>query len=167
MYKRELICLSEGSGEIAFVKEKSIQDFCRIGDDEIREDWCLDNSRYVALPSFAKAPSDVFVYNPDYLNNETLEELTRLLTTLDDNDESSEILSNTFGTEGVVKTNSNEHLGIYSSLVSGIPGISAYFVDEQPSGEDIAITLEELIIASKLRNLPMGPIKTQICWLDS
>lgn len=151
-----LKCLSEGSGDIAFAKENSIQDFCPIGDDEIREDWCLDNSRYVALPSFAKAPSDVFVYNPDYLNNETLEELTRLLTTLDDNDESSEILSNTFGTEGVVKTNSNEHLGIYSSLVSGIPGISAYFVDEQPSGEDIAITLEELIIAFQVEESTNG-----------
>ena len=151
-----LKCLSEGSGDIAFAKENSIQDFCPIGNHEMREDWCLDNSRYVPLPAFAKAPSDVFVYNPDYLNNETLEELTMLLTTLDDNDESSQILSNTFGTEGVVKTNSDEHLGTYSSLVVGIPGISAYFIDEQPPGEDITITVEELRIAFQIEDSTGG-----------
>ena len=142
-----LKCLSEGAGDIAFAKDNSIQDFCPIGDESPREDWCLENSRYVALPSFAKAPSDVFVYNPDYLDNETLEDLTELLTSLDEDTDSSEILSNTFGTSGVVRTNSDDHLGIYSSFVTSIPGISAYFVDEQDSEEEISISIEELRIA--------------------
>ena len=38
-----------------------------------------------------------------------------------------EILSNILGTSGLVETNTQEHLGSYSSLISVIPGISTYY----------------------------------------
>ena len=69
-----------------------------------------------------------------------------LLMSLGEEKDSSDILFNTFGTRGVVETNSDDHLGIYSSFVSSIPGISAYYVDDE-DGEEITISLEELRIA--------------------
>ena len=141
-----LKCLSEGSGQIAFLKDNTISDYCPGEEIDQREDWCLENSRYVALPSFAKAPSDVFVYNPDYLQNESIGDVMNLLMSLGEEQDSSDILFNTFGTKGVVETNSDDHLGIYSSFVSSIPGISAYYVDDE-DGEEITISLEEVRIA--------------------
>ncbi len=141
-----LKCLSEGAGKIAFVKDNSISDFCPEEEIDQREDWCLDNSRYVAMPSFAKAPSDVFVYNPEYLQNESISDVTNLLMSLSEEQDSSDALFNTFGTRGVVETNSNDHLEIYSSLVSSIPGISAYYLDDEDE-EEITISLEEVRIA--------------------
>ncbi len=141
-----LKCLSEGAGQIAFVKDNTISDYCPEDEIDQREDWCLENSRYVALPSFAKAPSDVFVYNPDYLQNESISDITNLLMSLGEEQDSSDVLFNTFGTMGVVETNSDDHLGIYSSFVSSIPGISAYYVDDKDE-EEITISLEELRIA--------------------
>ena len=141
-----LKCLSEGSGQIAFLKDNTISDYCPEEEIDEREDWCLENNRYIALPSFAKAPSDVFVYNPDHLQNDSISNVMNLLMSLGEEKDSSDILFNTFGTRGVVETNSDDHLGIYSSFVSSIPGISAYYVDDE-DGEEITISLEELRIA--------------------
>ena len=150
-----LRCLSEGSGQIAFLKDNTISDYCPEEETDQREDWCLENSRYVALPSFAKAPSDVFVYNPDYFQNESISNVMKLLISLSEEQGSSDMLFNTFGTRGVVETNSEDHLGIYSSLVSSIPGISAYYVDSE-DGEEVTISLEELRIAFQTSDTSNG-----------
>ena len=142
-----LKCLSDGTGEIAFAKDNSIADLCPQWGAEERKDWCLDNGRYVLLDSFAKSPSDAFIYNPEHLDKEEVNDVTNLLTSLGDEHESVEILFNTFGTSGVTETNSNDHLGIYSSLVSSIPGISSYYVDNQSDGGEITISLEEVRLA--------------------
>ena len=42
----------------------------------------------------------------------------------------SEILSNVLNTPGLVRVNTQEHLGSYSSLISNVPGISAYYDDK-------------------------------------
>lgn len=141
-----LKCLSEGAGQIAFVKDNTVSEYCPEEEIDQRKGWCLENSRYVALPSFAKAPSDVFVYNPNYLEEEIIDDVTDILMSLGEKQDSSDVLFNTFGTRGVAETNSADHLGIYSSLVSSIPGISAYYVDDK-DGEEITITLEEVRIA--------------------
>ena len=39
----------------------------------------------------------------------------------------SEILDNILNTPGLVRVNTQEHLGSYSSLISNVPGISAYY----------------------------------------
>ena len=150
-----LKCLSEGSGQIAFLKDNTISDYCPEEEIDQREDWCLENSRYVALPSFAKAPSDVFVYNPDHLQNDSISNIMNLLMSLGEEQDSSDMLFNTFGTRGVVETNSDDHLGIYSSFVSSIPGISAYYVDDE-DGEEITISLEELRIAFQTSDTSNG-----------
>ena len=150
-----LKCLSEGEGEIAFVKDNTITDHCPEEETSQREDWCLENSRYVPLPSFAKAPSDVFVYNPEYLDNDSINNVTNLLKSLGDDQDSSDMLFNTFGTRGVIETNSDDHLGIYSSFVSSIPGISAYYVDDAEGG-DITISLDELRIAFQITDSTNG-----------
>ena len=150
-----LRCLSEGSGQIAFLKDNTISDYCPEEETDQREDWCLENSRYVALPSFAKTPSDVFVYNPDYFQKESISNVMNLLISLSEEQVSSDMLFNTFGTRGVVETNSEDHLGIYSSLVSSIPGISAYYVDDE-DGEEVTIYLEELRIAFQTSDTSNG-----------
>ena len=38
-----------------------------------------------------------------------------------------QILENVLNTPGLVEANTQDHLGSYSSLISSIPGISAYF----------------------------------------
>jgi hypothetical protein len=38
-----------------------------------------------------------------------------------------QILLNVLNTPGLVEANTQDHLGSYSSLISAIPGISAYF----------------------------------------
>ena len=41
-----------------------------------------------------------------------------------------EILENVLNTPGIVRVNSQEHLGSYSGLISNVPGISAYYDDK-------------------------------------
>ena len=40
------------------------------------------------------------------------------------------ILENVLNTPGIVRVNSQEHLGNYSGLISNVPGISAYYDDK-------------------------------------
>ena len=48
-------------------------------------------------------------------------------STSDKNSCGDEILSNVLNTPGLTRVNTQEHLGSYSSLISNVPGISAYY----------------------------------------
>jgi hypothetical protein len=48
-------------------------------------------------------------------------------STSDQNSCGGEILFNVLNTPGLTRVNTQEHLGSYSSLISNVPGISAYY----------------------------------------
>lgn len=140
-------CLSDQTGQIAFAKDNTIENLCPEGESIQREEWCLDSSRYVRLPSFAKVPSDTMMFNPDFMSPERLANVTDLFVGMGASQESSKILSDTLGTKGILPTNSSEHLGTYTPLVSNIPGISAYYTDDASEGQHETVTIDELRIA--------------------
>ena len=75
-------CLSEGVGDVAFAKDSTVASYC---DNEVateNEDWCLDMSQYVALPSFGKAPSHPLMYNPETLDMQSRTAIINALMTL-------------------------------------------------------------------------------------
>ena len=41
-----------------------------------------------------------------------------------------QILENVLNTPGLVRVNTQEHMGSYSALISNVPGIAAYFDDK-------------------------------------
>ncbi len=140
-----LRCLSDGAGEIAFAKDNTVSQYCTTDSGNNVEEWCLDVSRYVSLEPFAKTPSDVFMTHSNFDDDSVITELTDFLINFSSNEDYSEILYNTLGTKGVVSTDSESHLSVYTPLVSNIPGISAYYTDNE--NESITITIEELIVA--------------------
>ena len=61
-YSGALRCLSEGVGDVAFVKDSTVASYCENTDAQDNEDWCLDEEEYVLLPSYgssAISPSHV------------------------------------------------------------------------------------------------------------
>jgi ABC-type phosphate/phosphonate transport system substrate-binding protein len=143
-----LKCLSDGRGEIAFAKDNTVSQYCTTENGNNVEEWCLDTSRYIALEPFAKTPSDVFMTHPEFHDDVVISELTDVLVNFSSNEDFSDMLYNTLGTKGVVSTDSDSHLSVYTPLVSNIPGISAYYTDNENTS--ITITIEELIIAFEL-----------------
>jgi len=140
-------CLSDETGQIAFAKDNTIEGLCPSEVGAERAEWCLDSSRYVSLPSFAKVPSDTIMYNPDFMDPGKLEDITNALVAMGSSQDTSTLLSNVLNTRGIIPTNSSDHLGIYTPLVSNIPGISAYYTDDPSDGQQVTMTIDELRIA--------------------
>ncbi len=123
-YKGALRCLSDGTGDVALVKDTVIDSYCT---GENRYDWCLDVEEYVMLPAFAQAPSHPAVYNPETMDEETVIIVQEGLAKLSDDSEGREILKELLNTDKMVVTNAQDHLGTYGAAVSSVPGIQAYF----------------------------------------
>ena len=123
-YKGALRCLSDGTGDVALVKDSVIDSYCT---GENRYDWCLDVEEYVMLPAFAQAPSHPAVYNPETMDEETVIIVQEGLAKLSDDSEGREILKELLNTDKMVVTNAQDHLGTYGAAVSSVPGIQAYF----------------------------------------
>ena len=87
----------------------------------------MDLDVLVMLPSFGKAPSHPTLYNPDYIDNETVEIVQNALVSLNEDAEGTEILRDLLNTDGMVAKNAEEHLGTYGAAVANVPGIQAYF----------------------------------------
>ena len=122
-YKGALRCLSDGTGDVALVKDTVIDSYCT---GENRYDWCLDIEEYVMLPAFAQAPSHPAVYNPETMDEETVIIVQEGLAKLSDDSEGREILKELLNTDKMVVTNAQDHLGTYGAAVSSVPGIQAY-----------------------------------------
>ena len=123
-YKGALRCLSDGTGDVALVKDTVVDSYCT-GED--RYDWCLDVEEYVMLPAFGQAPSHPAIYNSETMDEETVVIVQEGLAKLGDDDEGREILNDLLNTDGMVVANSEEHLGTYAAAISNVPGIQAYF----------------------------------------
>lgn len=140
-------CLSDGTGQIAFAKDNTVEGLCPSGEGPEKAEWCLDDSRYISLPSFAKVPSDTIMYSPDFMDSGKLEDVTNALVDMSSSQDTSTLLSNILNTRGIMQINSSDHLGIYTPLVSNIPGISAYYTDDPSDGQEVTMTIDELRIA--------------------
>lgn len=120
-YNGALRCLSEGVGEIAFVRDTTPADYCA----QDPEPWCLDVSEYRMVLEFGAVPEHPFMVSPD-LDADVRDDLQAALLALDDSDDGREILDSTFGTGGIVAVTTEEHLGGYGDLIQHVPGITAY-----------------------------------------
>ena len=125
-YGGALKCLSEGVGQVAFVKDTSVETYCGSDNPSSNEDWCLDRERYVALPPFGQAPSHPLMYHPDHLDEQTLTALAGALVNMQQSEEGQSILDDILNTPGLVQISTEEHLGSYSSLIEHVPGITGY-----------------------------------------
>ncbi len=121
-YDGALRCISDGTGDIAFVRDTTPSDYC---DDE-PEDWCLDLSNYRKVVDFGAVPEHPIMVSP-HLDEATLDLVADVLFTMDETDEGEEILEALFGTSELRAVESTEaHLGEYGELIGVLPGIRSY-----------------------------------------
>ena len=129
-YSGAVKCLSDGTGDVAFAKDSTIDSYCNNTNASENEDWCLEIERYIKLPAFGKAPSHPVMYNPAKMDSDTMKNVVTALLSLNDSPDGQKILTGVLNTPGLVETNAEEHLGSYGGLVEHVPGISTYFVDK-------------------------------------
>ena len=123
-------CLSDGTGDVAFAKDSTVDSYCNNDNVSDNEDWCLDRDRYVKLPKFGNAPSHPIMYNPAIMSTDKATKVRAALLSLNDDVLGMDILENVLNTPGLVQTNAEDHLGSYGGLVQHVPGISDYFNDK-------------------------------------
>ena len=132
-YGGALRCLSEEAGGVAFAKDSSLSAYCGHDDAAENEDWCLDASRYVKLPTFGQAPSHPLMYQPDSVDDATRQAVVDALVDLNTTEDGRSILEHILNTPGVVPTTTETHLGSYGSLIGAVPGMAAYLDDRYSS----------------------------------
>ena len=81
-YSGAVKCLSDGTGDVAFAKDSTVDSYCANAMEEDNEEWCLERDQYVALPAFGKAPSHPVMYNPGILDVQTRTAILNALMSL-------------------------------------------------------------------------------------
>ena len=152
-YSGALKCLSDGFGDVAFVEENSVDIFCNNIESSDNEAWCLDIDEYILLPAFGQSPSHPVVYNPSAIDSVLVDDITEVLVGMTSDSSATNILQNILNTPGFVATNASIHLGSYSSLISNIPGISAYYDDKYNLQTNISSNLDRIRIAYDITTL--------------
>ena len=118
-------CMTEGFGDVAFVKTTSYGDHCE------GNDWCLERSEYRMLePAFGRVPSHSVMVNADAYGDSKTESITMAFLALNLDSEGKSILESVMGTSGISEVDTSSHLGSYSAAIGSIPGIAAYFEDK-------------------------------------
>ena len=151
-YSGALKCLSEGAGDVAFAKDSTVDSYCNNDDPAENEEWCLEMDEYVALPAFGRSPSHPVMYNPEIMDNSTLELLTESLVGMSGNSEGALILENVLNTGAIVETNAQDHLGSYSTMLSNIPGISAYYSEKYDINETVSPSVDTIRLAFEVKS---------------
>ncbi|MGB0651777.1 MAG: PhnD/SsuA/transferrin family substrate-binding protein [Thermoplasmatota archaeon] len=126
-YGGALQCLSEDVGDVAFVKDSTVAEYCDPTSDAYRGEhtWCLDPSAYRMLQSFGNVPSHPVMVRND-LPTEARSALTNALLALEDSEAGRDILDDVLETDGLVATNAQDHLGDYGRNLAKVPGIGQY-----------------------------------------
>ncbi len=121
-YSGAFRCMSEGAGDVAFVKTTSYADHCA------GNDWCGDLSDYRMLnPTFGQVPSHPVMINPGAQEQGEIDSLQASLLALNTHPDGAGILEDVLQTPGISQVTSESHLGSYSDAISNIPGIDSYF----------------------------------------
>ena len=129
-YGGAIKCLSDGTGDVAFAKDSTVDKYCNNVQIEDNEEWCLDIANYIKLPAFGNAPSHPLMYQPNSLSDADRSAIVSALVELQDSEEGLSILENILNTPGIVETNAEQHLDSYSDLISQVPGISQYMEEK-------------------------------------
>lgn len=124
-YVGALQCLSQGHGDVAFIRKSTPEDYCS-GDDP--ESWCLEMDEYQLLEEFAKVPSHPMMASPETTEAE-FELLQDALLALNEDSEGREILNTVLNTPALTTTTSEDHLGAYGELIEILPGIEDHLVE--------------------------------------
>ena len=112
-------CMTEERGDVAFTKSTSYEDHCE------GNDWCLVRSEYRQIePVFGQVPSHAIMVNPSHSSDAKIALITEALLSLNTAEGGEIILENVLNTPGISATNSQEHLGAYSSALNNIPGLT-------------------------------------------
>lgn len=122
-YIGALQCLSEGVGDIAFIRDTTPADFCTPPD---AEDWCLDLEDYRMVVAFGQVPEHPIMVGP-HVDAHVRAEILDALTGLDESEEGQAILDDLFGTSELRAVESSEaHLGSYGDNLQHLPGMQSY-----------------------------------------
>ena len=151
-YSGALRCLSEGAGDVAFVKDSTVASYCENTDAQENEDWCLDEEEYVLLPSYGSAPSHPVMYNPELLDSEKVTLIQDALVAMKDSTEGASILTSVLNTPSIVKTTAADHLSSYGALVQDVPGIESYFGDKYSITDTVSPTVSNIRIAFEIKD---------------
>ena len=151
-YKGALRCLSEDRGDIAFVADTTLDYYCV--DRAESNSWCLDETEYVELPLFGRAPGHPVMYNPGTMSDEKADIVRKVLVDMENNDEGQDILDEIVNSpRGIVDVGTTEdHLGTYSAAIRNIPGIQAYYGGKYGVNTSVTPTKDPIVIAYEVRD---------------
>ena len=151
-YKGALRCLSEDRGDIAFVADTTLDYYCV--DRAESNTWCLDETEYVELPLFGRAPGHPVMYNPGTMSDEKADIVRKVLVDMENNDEGQDILDEIINSPGgIVDVGTTEdHLGTYSAAIRNIPGIQAYYGGKYGVNTSVTPTKDPIVIAYEVRD---------------
>ena len=124
-YVGALQCLSEGHGDVAFVRESTPADYCE-GEDVAG--WCLEPDEYVLVEALAEVPSHPFVASPEATDAER-ELLQDALLALNDDPDGRHVLEDVLDVHRLQTATAAEHLGEYGALIEILPGIEDHLVE--------------------------------------
>ena len=119
--------MTEGVGDVAFVKDSTVTSYCGNEVATDNAEWCLPESDYVLLPSYGNAPSHPVMYNPATSDAEIMTLVQDALVAMNGSVEGQSILVDVLNTPAISATTATQHLSSYGNLVEDVPGISAYF----------------------------------------
>ena len=129
-YGGALKCLSDGTGDVAFAKDSTVDKYCNNDQVEEDEDWCLGLQDYIKLPAFGNAPSHPLMYQPNSISESDKAAIVSALVSLQESEDGLSILENILNTPGIIETDAESHLNSYSGLISQVPGISQYMEEK-------------------------------------
>ena len=144
--------MSEDRGDIAFVADTTLDYYCVDRADS--NSWCLDESQYVELPLFGRAPGHPVMYNPATMSDEKADIVRKVLVDMENNDEGEDILDDIINSPGgIVDVGTTEdHLGTYSAAIRNIPGIQAYYGGKYGVNTSVSPTKDPIVIAYEVRD---------------
>ena len=146
-YSGAVECLSTGYGDVAFAKDSTVASYCDNEDATLNQAWCLDMSQYVALPKFGSSPSHSVMYNNDVLAADKVTLIQDALVAMKDDTNGLEILNNVLGTDAMIVTDAETHLGTYGSALQNIPGISSKYGNAFTNGSETAAIKSTINVA--------------------
>lgn len=151
-YKGALRCLSEERGDIAFVADTTLDYYCVDRADS--NTWCLDETAYVELPIFGRAPGHPIMYNPATMSDEKADIVRKVLVAMEDDEVGEDILDDIINSpSGIVDVGTTEdHLGTYSAAIRNVPGIQAYYGGKYGINTSVQPTKNPIIIAYEVRD---------------
>lgn len=131
-YEGALRCLSEGAGDVAFIKDITPAQYCDPSSplysapaEGTSRDWCLPMDEYHMIQAFGDVPSHSVITTPG-LAADKHADLVAALTGLAGDPDGQAILDDVLEAGGFVETDAAMHLGSYGERIRHVPGISGY-----------------------------------------